>query len=57
MKKETDFEFSVVSDPEYEDLVADIGFENQLVAAYSRRRFQKFTYQNLPSKRFRLLGI
>lgn len=30
--KETNFEYSVASDTDYEDLIADIGFENNLVA-------------------------
>jgi hypothetical protein len=44
--KELNFEFNVASDEDFENLIADIGFENNLVAIFSY-----FTKKNL--NRFR----
>jgi phage pi2 protein 07 len=34
--KKTNFEYSIASDVDYEDLIADIGFNNNLVAILSQ---------------------
>ena len=41
--KEVNFEFTIGSDVDYEDLIADIGFDNQLVALLT----QEAGFENL----------
>lgn len=58
--KETNFEFSVASDVDFEDLIADIGFDTQLVAlltqenGYENLRIRIFPPQNQEFWDFRL---
>lgn len=48
---ETNFEFTVGSDVDYEDLVADIGFETNLVALLTQESgFQNMRIKIFPSK-------
>ncbi len=57
---ETNFEFSVGSDPEFEDLVADIGFNENLVAlltqeqGFDNLRIRLYPPKNLDFWDFRL---
>ncbi len=47
--KEVNFEFSVGSDVDYDNLVADIGFENKLVALLTQEEgFEKIRIQIHP---------
>ncbi len=49
--KEINFEYSVGSDLDYEDLIADIGFDNQLVALLTQEDgFENLRIQLYPSK-------
>ncbi len=48
VRMETDFEFSVASDVDYEDLIADIGFDNKLVVLLT----QEEGFENMRIKIF-----
>ncbi len=49
--KEINFEFSVGSDLDFEDLIADIGFEGNLVALLTQENgFQNLRIRIYPSK-------
>lgn len=58
--KEINFEFTVASDVDFEDLIADIGFENELVAyltqedGFQNMRIRIFAPQNKDFWDFRL---
>lgn len=57
---ETNFEFSIASDLDFEDLIADIGFDNNLVAlltqeeGFENMRIRISPPKNRPFWKFRL---
>ena len=49
--KETDFEFSIASDIDFEDLIADFGFNNQLVGLLTQEEgFENLRIRIYPPK-------